>query len=74
MKKTIDGQKFEYSDDVEFYKELPIRAVDFIMNKTDVIVEVITEKPYKWGNEKIKHTLTLDEYNNSGIKFPGDKK
>ena len=74
MKKTINGREFEYLDNVEFYKELPIREVNFIMNKTDMIVEVITEKPYKWGNEKIKHTLTLKEYNDSGIKFPRGEK
>jgi len=75
IKKIIDGREFEYFDNIEFYKGLPIREVNFTMSKTDVIAEVITEKPMEFGVIEIKHVLTLEEYNNSGIKFPiGDKK
>jgi len=70
MKKIIDGREFEYFDDVKFYKGLPIRSVSFINNETDIIAEVITEKPMEFWTKKIKHILTLNEYNNSGIKFP----
>ena len=74
MKKIIDGREFEYPNNIEFYKGLPVRAVNFIMSDETATVEIITEKPLEFDVVQIKHILTLEEYNNSGITLLGGKK